>query len=118
MKYQHVADVDMEFYSCATCVKGVLGGVEQHYNPWQYLGDVCRKIALLKSLIFATSKEPKSHSFWAIGQILVSKEAEFFDLQGYRFFFIFPILKKIRRLESQFFRQKCIFLKNNVKLEN
>ena len=23
MKYQHVADVDVEFYSYATCVKGV-----------------------------------------------------------------------------------------------
>ena len=23
MKYQHVADVVVEFYSCATCVKGV-----------------------------------------------------------------------------------------------
>ena len=33
MKYQHVADVVVEFYSCAKCVKGGLGGVDRHYYP-------------------------------------------------------------------------------------
>ena len=31
MKYRHVADVVVEFYSCAKCVKG-LRGFERHYN--------------------------------------------------------------------------------------
>ena len=57
--------------------------------------NVRRKIAFLKSLKFATSKEPNSHSFWAKGLILAWKEAEFCDLQNYReFLFNFRILKK------------------------
>ena len=68
---------------------------------------------------FATSKEPNSHSFWATWLILVSKEAEFWDLQSYReFFFNFRILKKLHSLEIQFLSQKCFFLKKSVYLEN
>ena len=37
MKYQHVADVVVEYYSCATCVKGVGGGeVERQGVPFQF----------------------------------------------------------------------------------
>ena len=32
MKYQQVADVVVELYTCATCVKG-FKGLERHYNP-------------------------------------------------------------------------------------
>ena len=32
MKYQYVADVVLELYSCAACVKG-FRGFERHYNP-------------------------------------------------------------------------------------
>ena len=76
MNYQHVADVVVEFYSCATCIKGGLGGVEQHYNASIF------KKCLLKSRCqekfkFSFSKEPTYHSFWATGLILVSKEAVF-----------------------------------------
>ena len=53
------------------------------------------KISMKKTIFFTTSKEPNSHSFWATGLILVSKEAEFCAVQGYKvFFFIFRILKK------------------------
>ena len=35
MKYKHLVDVVVEFYSCATCEKGV-GGVERHYHPSKF----------------------------------------------------------------------------------
>ena len=85
MKYQLVADVVAELYSCATCVKGV-------YGVWT---------TLLKSFNFATFKEPNPHSFWALGLILVWKEAEFCDLQSYRQFF-FRFLRKSRHFEFKF----------------
>ena len=70
---------------CNVC-KGGLGGLnDTTYH--QYLRNVSRKIALLKSFISATSKEPNYHSFWATELILVSKEAEFCDLQSYTEFF-------------------------------
>ena len=87
MKYQHVADV-VEFYSCTTCAKGVKG-VLNSSSIHQYSGNVCRKIALLKSFNFATSKEPNSHKFLATGQILVSKEADFVMYKVREFFFQF-----------------------------
>ena len=55
---------------------------------------VYRKIALLKSLNFTSSNEPKSHSFQATGLILVSKEAEFCAQQSYGDFFQFSNSKK------------------------
>ena len=69
---------------CDVC-KGGLGGFNGT-TIHQFLRNVCRKIALLKSFTFATSKEPKSHSFWVTGLIWVSKEAEFCGLQRYRKF--------------------------------
>ena len=118
MKYQHVADVVVDFIAVQRVyreLRGALNGTTNH----KYSINVCRMIALLKRFNFATSKEPKSHSFWAIGLLSVSKEAKFCDLQNYKeFFFNFSNSEKIRRLEFQVFRQKCIFLKNNAKLEN
>ena len=52
-KYQHVADVVVEFYSCTTCVKGVYGGLNGT-TIHQYF-----KKCLQKN----RSKEPSSHSF-------------------------------------------------------
>ena len=97
LKYQHVADVAVDFYSCATCLKGVFREeVERHYNPSIFKKFVCRKVALLKSLKFTTSKEPNSHSWWATGLILVSKYLEFRDLQSYRdVFLISEFWKKV-----------------------
>jgi len=85
MKYEHVADV-VKFYSCATCVKGVYGGLNAT-TIHHYLRNVRRKVAPLKSFKFATSKESNSDSFWARGLILASKEVEFCELQSYREFF-------------------------------
>ena len=62
MKCQHVADVVVEFYSCATCVKGDLRGLNSTIIR-QYLRNVRRKIALLKGFNFETSKESNSYSF-------------------------------------------------------
>ena len=62
MKYQHVADAVVEFYSCATCVNEVYGGLNAT-KFHQYLRNVCRNIALLKSFSFATFEEPSSHNF-------------------------------------------------------
>ena len=60
----------------------------------------------------STSTEPNSHSFWATGLILVSKEAEFCALQSHReIFSIFEFWKKLRVLECHFFLQKWIFSK-------
>ena len=62
----------------------------------------------------STSTEPNSHSFWATGLILVSKEAEFCALQSHReIFSIFEFWKKLRVLECNFFLQKWIFSKKN-----
>ena len=86
MRYHHVADILVEIYNCATCVNWVYGGLNA-IKMHQYLTNVCRKIALLKSFNFETSKESNSHSFWATEPILVSKEAQFCDLQNYTEFF-------------------------------
>ena len=78
---------------CDVCKGGLgdLSGTTVH----QYLGNFCRKIALLKSFTSASSNELNSPSLWAIGVILVSKEAEFCDLQSCRvFFFKFRIMIK------------------------
>ena len=72
MKHQHVADAVVEFHSSATCVYGVLGGLNGT-KIHQYLRNVCRKIAVLKSFNFATSKEPNSHSFLATGLPRIKK---------------------------------------------
>ena len=119
MKFHHVADVVVKFYKCVMCVNEVLGGLNTT-TIRQYLRNSCRKIALLKSLNFATSKESNFHSFRATGLMLVSKYADFCDLQSYREFFLqFPNPeKKLRRLEVHFLRQKYIFLKKSVQLEN
>ena len=97
MKYQHVADVMVEFYSCATCVGGGGGGLNGT-TIHQYLRNVCIKIALLNSLNFATSNEPNSCSFRGTALILVTKKAEFCDLQSYGKFF-FPNFEKITASE-------------------
>ena len=111
MKCQYVADVVVEFHSCETYVKGGLGGLKGT-TIHQYLRNVCRKIDLLKSFRFATSKEPNSDSFWATGLILVSTEAEFCIYKVTEsFFLIFEVWKILHRLKFQFFRQKIIFLK-------
>ena len=84
--------------------EGGLEGVERHYNS-----SVFNKY-LQKDRSPATSKEPKSHVFWATGLILESKEAEFRDLQSYReFFSIFEFWQKLHSLKFQFFRQKSTF---------
>ena len=83
MKYQHVADVVVEVYSCATCIGGGLNGTTIH----QYLINFCTKIALLKSLNFVTSKEQNSRSFLRHWTDTVKKEAEICDLHRYRKFF-------------------------------
>ena len=114
-KYEHVADVVVKFYSCTTYVKGVQGRLNA--TPIQhYLKNVRRKFALLQSLKFLTSKESNSHSFWATGLVLVSKEAEFCDVQSYwEFFFsIFEFWKDLRRQDFKFYRQKYTFLGKNV----
>ena len=82
----------------------------------QYLRNVCRKIALLKSFNFTTSKEVNSHIFWAAGLVLVSKEEEFCDLQSYRVFFQFSNSDKNYTIwnfsfldkKPFFWRKKCI----------
>ena len=61
-KYEHVADVVVKLYSCATFLNRAYGGLNAT-KTHQYLGNVCRKIALLKNFNFATSNEPNSHSF-------------------------------------------------------
>ena len=79
----------------------------------QYLRNVCRKIALLKSLNFANSKEPNFHNFWATWLILVSKEAEFCDLKCYRefFFSIFEISKNYAVWNFSFLGKNTFFWK-------
>ena len=62
MKDEHVADVVVKFYSCATYVKGVYGGLNAT-TIHHYLRNVRRKVALLKRFHFSTSKESNSHSF-------------------------------------------------------
>ena len=86
----------MKIHSCVTYVKGVVGGLNATKFRHSFRNG-CRKIALLKNFKFATSKESNFHSFRATGLTLVSKEAEFCDLQSYRDFFfpIFGILTKI-----------------------
>ena len=122
----HVADVVVQFYSCATCVKGVLVELSST-TIHQYLGNVCKKIALLKSFNFVTSKEPNSFSFWATGLIMVPKEAEFFDPQSTReFFFRFSNSGKKHAVwnfsflckNAFFWKKKLMFiLKTKMKFE-
>ena len=65
-----------EVSTCSGCCCGILqlyivckgglwggGGRLNGTTINQYLGNVCRKIALLKRFNFATSKKPNSHSF-------------------------------------------------------
>ena len=74
------------------------------------------KNTLLKILNFANSKELNSHSFWATGQILVSKESQFSDLETYReFFFNFRILRKITPSGISDFQGKNTFLPKKPK---
>ena len=83
MKYQHVANVFMKFYSCATCVKGI----GRDWTIHQYWRNMEQKNHSPENFIFANSKEPSSHSFWATGLMLVPKEPEFCGLQSYWEFF-------------------------------
>ena len=62
MKYQHIADVVVEFYCYATCVNGVLGGVEQHDNP-SIFKKFLQNNRFAEKFQFATSKEQSSHIF-------------------------------------------------------
>ena len=86
MKYQHIEGVVVKLHNCLTCVNRGLGGGLNATTIREYLRKICRKIALLKSFNFATSKESNPHSFRATGLILVSEEAELYDLQSYREF--------------------------------
>ena len=111
MKFQHVADVAVEFYSCATCLKGVqrrLNSTKIH----QYLRSVCRKIALLKSLNFATSKEPNSHIFLRYRTDRYQNKRNFVIYKVTRgFFFNFRILIKDTPSEISVFQAKKNFSK-------
>ena len=61
-KFEHVADLVVKFYSCATYVKGFVGGLNATTSH-HYLRNVRREVALLKSFNFAASKESNSPSF-------------------------------------------------------
>ena len=111
MKNQHVADVVVEFYGCVKCAKGVYGGLNGT-TIHQYLRNVCRKFALLKSFNFATSKEPSSHSFWATGLILVSKKRKFWIYKVTEsFFLIFETYKIYTVWNFSFLCKKSFFWK-------
>ena len=62
MKYEHVADVVVKFFSCATCVNGFDGGLNAT-TIHHYLRNARRKVALLKSFKIVTSKESNYDSF-------------------------------------------------------
>ena len=95
--YQHVA-------SGCVCVSGqfliqLCGVCKGDWRVWRFALMYCseryvyRKIALLNSLNFTTSKEPNSHSFQATGLTLISKEAEFCAVESNKEFFQFSNFK-------------------------
>ena len=91
--------------------KGVYGGLNGTIIH-QYLRNVCRKMALLKSFKFATFKELNSQSFWTTRLILVLKEAELCDLHNYRdFFLIFEVWKNYAVWNIRFLGKNEFFLK-------
>ena len=112
-----------EVSTCSGCCCGILQLCDVCKGGWggglngtiihQYLRIMSteKKNALLKTLDCTTSKEPNSHCFRATGLIMVSKEANFCDLQ-FNTDFVFQFSnseKKLRRLEFQFFRQNAGF---------
>ena len=108
MKHQLVANVCVKYYSCATCAKGIEGGLKAStYLLYCSEHHSYRKNVLLKTLNFTTSKELNYHSFQATGLIFESKALESCALQSKKeFSFLIFELKKITFSGISVFRQK------------
>ena len=112
MKYQHVADIVVKFYSCATCVKWVWEVVERHYNPSLFkkygaeksLSWKVSNLQLLKNLTLSVFELKDWYMYQNKPNFAIYKVTQ-------SFFSIFELWKKLRRAEFQFFKQKFIFLK-------
>ena len=115
IKYQHVADVLVGVLQLCDVCKGGFGGIECHYNSSIFKKCLQKKPLSWKVSFLHLLKDRTLTFFWALGLLLVSKEAEFCDIQSNReFFSTFEFWQKLHRLKFHFYRQKADFWKKCI----